>query len=78
MTDDAQSHATYPDRPAEETRTIANRLKGVFRAHRVDPDDPEHKCLCGYDGESYDDHLAWSTLREMREVGYDVWPSRHA
>ena len=55
--------------------------RGIFApplTGRVDPDDPEHKCLCGYEGESYDDHLAWSTLREMRELGYDVWPSRHA
>jgi hypothetical protein len=77
MTDDAQSRDTYPDRPAAETRTIAQRLRNVFRDHRADPADPEHKCLCGYDGESFDDHLAWSTLRDMKDVGYEVWPSRH-
>lgn len=77
MTDDAQARDLYPGRSPADTRSIARRLTSVFAAHRADPADPEHRCLCGYDGESYDDHLAWSTLREMKDVGYEVWPARH-
>jgi len=77
MTDDAQLRDMYPDRNPAETRSIADRLRRVFGNHRADPADPEHRCLCGYEGESYDDHLAWSTLRDMKDVGYEVWPSRH-
>jgi hypothetical protein len=77
MTDDTHDQDVYPERNPAETRSIVTRLRAVFRDHRVDPADPEHRCLCGYDGESYDDHLAWSTLRDMKDVGYEVWPSRH-
>ena len=78
MTRDATSYGDiYPDRDNSETRSIAERLRTIFRAHRPDPDEPDHRCLCGYDGESYDDHLAQTTLREMKEVGYEVWPARH-
>jgi len=77
MTDDAQAREVYPERPAAETHSIRQRLRIVFAAHRADPADPEHRCLCGYEGESFDDHLAWSTLRDMKDVGYEVWPARH-
>ena len=77
MTEDTTPAAIYPGRDPDETHTIAERLKSVFRAHRAHPEDPERRCLCGFDGESYDDHLADSTLREMKEVGYEVWPARH-
>jgi hypothetical protein len=77
MTDDAEIKDIYPDRSTAETRTIGQRLRSVFGAHRVDPADPEHRCLCGYEGESYEDHLAWATLRDMKDVGYEVWPARH-
>jgi hypothetical protein len=77
MTDDDKVRDIYPDRQPGETRSILARLRAVFGDHRADPADPEHRCLCGYDGESYDDHLAWSTLRDMKDIGYEVWPSRH-
>lgn len=77
MTQDAEARAVYPERPSTETRSIADRLKGVFRDHRADPADPEHRCLCGYEGENFEDHLAWATLREMKDVGYEIWPVRH-
>jgi hypothetical protein len=76
MSDDARSD-TRPDRAAGERRTIAKRLAGIFAGHRADPADPTHRCLCGWDGENFDDHLADATLREMHEVGYDVYPVRH-
>ena len=77
MSTDDEITDIYPDRSAAETRSIGQRLRAVFGAHRADPADPGHRCLCGYEGESYDDHLAWSTLRDMKDVGYEVWPTRH-
>ncbi len=77
VTDDAKVGDIYPQRSADETRSIGERLRDVLRAHRADPEDPEHRCLCGYDGESYDDHLAWSTLRDMKDLGYEVRPVRY-
>jgi hypothetical protein len=78
MTNDAEIAGIYPDRNPAETRTIGQRLRGVFAAHHSDPADPEHRCLCGFEGESFDDHLAWSTLRDMQDVGYEIFPIRHA
>jgi RimJ/RimL family protein N-acetyltransferase len=77
MTDDSDYRDIYPDRKAGETRTIVERLRGIFAGHRADPADPEHRCLCGWDGENFDDHLADATLREMKDVGYEIWPVRH-
>jgi hypothetical protein len=77
MTQDANAREVYPDRDHRETTSIARRLAAIIRGHRPDPADPEHRCLCGFDGENYDDHAAWETLREMKDVGYEVWPTRH-
>jgi hypothetical protein len=78
MTQNATSHRDiYPDRPEHETRGILDGLASVVRGHRPDPEDPARRCLCGYDGESFDDHLAESTLREMKDLGYAFWPIRH-
>lgn len=77
MTNNAAIRDIYPDRDTTETRSIVDRLKATFGGHRADPADPGHRCLCGYDGESFEDHLAWTTLRDMKDVGYEVWPVRH-
>ena len=76
MTKDAAYRDIYPERDTSETRSIAERLTAIFRGHRADAADPDHRCLCGFDGESYDDHLAQATLREMKNIGYEVWSER--
>jgi hypothetical protein len=78
MTQDAATTSDiYPDRDAAETNAIVDRLKGIFRSHPADPTDPHHVCECGWQGESYEDHLARATLTEMQTRGYEFWPARH-
>ena len=75
MTDN-QAVSTTAGSP--DPQTLRGRLRDLFRAHRPDPDDPDHRCLCGYDGENYDDHLAESTLAAMHEVAFETFPARHS
>lgn len=77
MAQDAAQTGKPAELTQEQQRSIKDRLASMFRAHRPDPTDPEHRCLCGFDGESYDDHLADYTLRQMKEVGYEIRPVRY-
>lgn len=60
----------YPDRP-DEGRSIAQRLAGILRLHRQDPDDPESSCLCGYHG-NYLGHVSREALIDLRDEGYQI------
>jgi hypothetical protein len=76
MTDDKTRAGTAASGTAPHV--LHGRLRDLFRAHRPDPEDPDRRCLCGYDGESYDDHLAESALRAMEEIGFQTFPVRHS
>ena len=74
MTDDpAIYNDIYPDRPEEESRSILRRLIETFQDHSPDPADPKHRCECGSYGD-FADHLARTTLLDLKGVGFEVRP----
>jgi hypothetical protein len=76
MTDDPEIYTDiYADRPAEESRTIVGRLIATFVEHSPDPADPKHRCECGSYGD-FQDHLARTTLLDLKGVGFEVRPIR--
>ena len=77
MTDDpAIYNDIYPDRPEEESRSILRRLIETFQDHSPDPADPKHRCECGSYGD-FADHLARTTLLDLKGVGFEVRPIRY-
>ena len=76
MTDNPETYTDiFPDRPHEESHSIVQRLVRTFQDHPSDADDPTRRCGCGDYGD-YQEHLARTTLLDLKGMGFEVRPFR--